>query len=231
MNNNKGFTLVEILVALGITMIILAAIYMAVNASQKTSSGIERRVLAQQDEKAALQIMEMEIRMASYNPEFVYANLWKSPSNCNDFSNQAYKGIPVAEANALAIEMDLNGNKSVGVSALGDTSEIIYYNYDTANQRITRETQCGGAQSLLGSNTAGQKSVKVINSILGIPIFRYFDVSGTELAVPVTGDIPNIRRGDIFLAVETEYPNPSTGQPSRIVYSTSVLLRNHAPLP
>ena len=67
MNKNKGFTLIEILMALGIGMIVLAAIYVAVNASQKTTSGIERKVIAQQDVRSALNIMSMEIRMASYN--------------------------------------------------------------------------------------------------------------------------------------------------------------------
>ena len=65
MKNHKGFTLVEIVVAMTIGMLLLVAIYGVVNIAQRSSSGIERRVMAQQDEKAALGLMEMEIRMAS----------------------------------------------------------------------------------------------------------------------------------------------------------------------
>ncbi|MFZ3104426.1 MAG: prepilin-type N-terminal cleavage/methylation domain-containing protein, partial [Smithella sp.] len=68
MSDKRGFTLVEILAALGIGAIMLAAIYSMINLSQKTSSGMERRVAAQQDEKTALELMAMEIGMASYNP-------------------------------------------------------------------------------------------------------------------------------------------------------------------
>jgi len=84
MSDKRGFTLVEILVALGIGAIMLAAIYSMVNLSQNTSSGVERRVTAQQDEKTALELMAMEIGMASYNS--FLTNIWVDPANCTALS-------------------------------------------------------------------------------------------------------------------------------------------------
>jgi hypothetical protein len=59
-------------------------------------------------------------------------------------------------------------------------------------------------------------------------IFRYYDGSGAEIypdANPLV--IPNIRRIDITLAVETETIDPNTGRRRRMIYSTSVIPRNH----
>jgi hypothetical protein len=78
--------------------------------------------------------------------------------------------------------------------------------------------------------------VKAINSTAGInngagvaAIFRYYDSSGTELNPGTTpADMPKIRRVDITLAVETEERDPSTNQYRQMIYSTSVLVRNHA---
>ncbi len=60
-------------------------------------------------------------------------------------------------------------------------------------------------------------------------IFRYYDSTGTELYPDTTpANIPNIRRIDITLAVETEEVDPSTNAARQMIYSTSVLVRNHA---
>ncbi len=112
-------------------------------------------------------------------------------------------------------------------------NEVIRYNYDTANQYITRTVNCeGGAQPFLGDTVAGgrPRTVRVINDTLGIPVFRYFDGTGTEI-FPTAADqtpVPNIRRIEIVLAVETEHADPDTGQRRRLIYSTSVIPRNHA---
>jgi hypothetical protein len=42
--------------------------------------------------------------------------------------------------------------------------------------------------------------------------------------------IPDIRRIDITLVVDTEFVDPNTNQRRRMIYSTSVIPRNHAPV-
>ncbi len=108
------------------------------------------------------------------------------------------------------------------------------------NQYITRSTNCGTVQPFLGGDAgvapAGTRTVTVKNSSMGInngagnaAVFRYYDSGGTELYPDTTpANIPNIRRLDITLAVETEEKDPSTNQYRQMIYSTSVLVRNHA---
>jgi prepilin-type N-terminal cleavage/methylation domain-containing protein len=236
MRNAKGFTMVELMIALAVSAGLLAAVYMAINSTQRHSSSIERRVTAQQDVKPALDIMAMEIGMASYNPTFA-SNLWVVPSGTclGAAANQTYRGIQVATANAIAVEMDIAGDGTDGDGMLGDDNEVIRYNYNTANQYITREVSCkGGAQPFLGDTVAGHKTVRVINSTAGpgntaIPVFRYFNGVGAEIAAgSLPAAIPDIRRIEIVLAVETEGVDANTGQRKRLIYSTSVIPRNHA---
>jgi prepilin-type N-terminal cleavage/methylation domain-containing protein len=245
MKEMRGFTLVELMIAMGVTVVLMAAVYMAVNATQRHSSAIERKVTAQQDVKPALNLMAMEIGMASYNPNATRGN-WLLASDCSTVSpNQTYLGIQEATANVLTVEMDINADCTVdndpicmrNYSGNPNPNEVIRYNHDTANQYITRATNCGGGQPFLGDKAASgnPRTVRVINNTAGtgntaIPVFRYYDGTGTEI-FPTTADqtpIPNIRRIDITLAVETEDVDPNSGQRRRLIYSTSVIPRNHA---
>ena len=239
MRNAKGFTLVEMMVAIAVAIGLLASVYLAINSTQRHSSSIERKVTAQQDVKPALDIVALEIGMASYNPTFV-SNFWITPTGtfCGSVTtSQTYRGIQEATANSIAIEMDITnaaGTATDGNGSIDGPNELIRYDYDTANQRITRATGCGGGgQPFLGDTVAGQKTVRVVNSALGIPIFRYYDGAGAEIVQGTTSNdlparIPDIRRIEIVLAVETENNDVNTGQPRRLIYSTSVIPRNHA---
>jgi prepilin-type N-terminal cleavage/methylation domain-containing protein len=250
MKKMKGFTLVELMVAMGVTMVLMGAVYMSVNSAQRHSSGIEGKVAAQQDVKPALDLMAMEIGMASYNPNA--SGIWLNPTTCAAAGIQNYRGIQEATANSITVEMDItntpNGSGDCtatdGNGLLGDCNEIIRYEYltGTTDLRITRETiRCasgtrttGGAQSFLGAETGNPRAVQVINNTAGtgntaIPVFRYYDGTGTEIvSAGLPAGIPNIRRIDITLAVETENVDPNTKQRRRLIYSTSVIPRNHA---
>jgi type II secretory pathway pseudopilin PulG len=235
MRDERGFTLVELIIAIGVTMMLMAVVYMAVNSAQRHSSAIERKVTAQQDVKPALNLMAMEIGMASYDPTSLVTSSrrWANPTgNCQaDSSNQGYRGIQEATVNSLVVEMDIGGSSTGdGDGWMGDPNEVIRYNYDTVNQYITRETDCGGGQPFLGDIPTRTRAVRVINNTLGISVFRYFDGEGTEI-FPTTANqapIPNIRRIAITLAVETENVDPNTNQRRRLIYATSVIPRNHA---
>src|SRR5512137_1106261 len=105
--SSRGFTLVELICAVAVGVVLLAAISTAVVSGQRSSTGIERKVTTNQDARAALEIMAAEIRMASFNSLFT-VNLWRNPADCSVSGNQTYKGIQEATATAITIEMDLD---------------------------------------------------------------------------------------------------------------------------
>jgi prepilin-type N-terminal cleavage/methylation domain-containing protein len=238
----KGFTLIEILFALFIGLLLLSTVYFSMISGQRSSVALEGKITAQQDVRAVLEVMALEIGMASYNPNFV-PNIWRNPGDCTSESgNRTYKGIQWADANSLTVQMDIPHTTSLGALrpesgfiALADPNtddrpnENIAYVYNIANQRITRSTNCGGAQAFLGDIPANPRSVRVINNTLNIPMFRYFNGMGVEIpAASLPAGIPNIRRIEITLAVETEDIDPNSMGRRRMIYSTSVIPRNHA---
>ena len=260
MKKENGFTLVEILIALLIGSMMMTAIYGVVNMAQRTSTGVERKVIAQQDARNALDLMAAEIRMASFNPNSTTGN-WLQSNNCTGVSgNQNYLGIQQATATAITVEMDMNEDCTenddpvcmrTDVTGTANPNEVITYNYVTTgtNRYITRSTQCGNPQPFLGdtaASVAGQKTVNVINTpttpitVLNpvIPVFRYYNGVGTDISATVVTNptdlilgIPAIRRIEITLVVETEGADLTDNTRKRLIYSTSVILKNHIPAP
>ena len=215
----RGFTLVEILAAAAISMILLSSIYIAIHSAQRSSAGMERKVTTQQDARAGLELMVMEIRMASFNPTCA-SGIWLG-------ADQRYKGIQTATDSRIQVEMDLNQN-----STIGDANENITYNYEPSpNQRITRDTG-GGPQPFLGdlpTRSSSRRVLRVVNDTLNVPIFSYFDGRGNLIpAANLPGAIPEIRMIGITLCVETNEIDPSTGRPWSMVYSSRLIPRNHA---
>jgi prepilin-type N-terminal cleavage/methylation domain-containing protein len=224
--NHRGFTLVEVIFAVATGVIVMGAAYVAMISGQRSSVGIEEKIVAQQDVRGSLEIMALEVGMASFNPNFV-TGIWREPAGCNNPSiNQAYKGIQAAGANTITVEMDIQESSAIG----DDANEIITYTYDPLpDQRIRRSTNCGAAQAFLGNTPGNPRSVRVINDTLNIPVFRYFNGLGAEIpAANLPVSIPDIRRIDITLAIETEDVDPNSQQRRRMFYSNSVILRNHA---
>ena len=259
MGKDRGFTLVEILFALFVGLMLLGATYVAMTSGHQSSASVERKVAAQQDIRAALQTMGMEIAMASYNPHYM-GNLWTdlpavgggTQVSCSGSANQTFKGIREATPTSITVEMDTGENNQVGDTV----GEIIRYSYDSANQLITRETPvCGNSrnaadgQAFLGEDPATglPRTVRVINNnpansarniVNGhgaVAVFRYYNGKtdalnpyGTEIYPGENSAvIPQIRRIDIILAVETNEVEPTTRARRQMTYSTSMLVRNH----
>jgi type II secretory pathway pseudopilin PulG len=230
MRKPEGFTLVEVLISMFVGIVIIGAIYAAVVSSQRSTVNIERKVVAGQDARAALELMALEIQMASYNPTFA-TDMWIDPTgDCTASGNQNYRGIQTATAKSISVEADIDEKDGVIKIAGKNPNEIITYTYDSDNQYITRETGCGGAQAFLGETVASgrPRTVHVINTT-AVPVFRYYDVAGNPIdpgAVPAA--IPRIARIEITLWVETEDKDANSGQPRRqMIYSTNVIPRNH----
>ena len=239
MQDNRGFTLIEVLLALAVGLILMGAVYAVVQSGQRGSVSLEQKVVAQQDARAALQTMTLEIGMASFNPNFQPAIWLNTTCGQNPPPNLPYKGIQSASANSLTIEMDINESSVVGDSA----NEVITYTYEALYQYISRNNNCQGAEAFLGDDPASglPRAVRVINDTNGngiyedgidIPIFTYYDGTGNQIPFAnLPANIMNIRRIDITLQVETDEISQDTHQRRKMIYSGSVIPRNHATSP
>lgn len=119
--NARGFTLVEMIIAMAVGLIVIFLLYDLFVAENKQYNTQEAIVEMQQNARAAMDMMTTEIRMAGYDP-----------------TSAAGAGIGAYAANSLTFTQDLNGDKDVT-----DANETITYAYDAGNMRITRNTGSG----------------------------------------------------------------------------------------
>jgi len=113
----QGFTLVELLVAMGISAIVMSSIYYTYYSQQKSYTTQDQVVAMQQNLRAAMYVMEREIRIAGYDP-----------TSSGNF------GITNIGLRDIDDNLDVNGNSSLEFTIdqdedgeLGGGDETVYY--------------------------------------------------------------------------------------------------------
>ena len=121
LNTEHGFSLIELITAIGISGIVLAAVTATFISQSRSYDAQEQINGMQQAARAAMDIITREVRMAGYDPT--------SSSNF---------GIVACSATSIQIRAD------VVVAADGlttGTNEDITYTFDDPNDQILRETE------------------------------------------------------------------------------------------
>jgi type IV pilus assembly protein PilW len=194
-NNERGFTLVEMLIAMTIGLIIMAALSSTFLMQRKTYDVQEQIVEMVQTARAAMDMMTREIRMAGYDPTGTMQR--------SDPTGAKFVGIPY-DADKLQIYADLNGDEDTD-----DSHEYIKYTMDSDYPfEIRRDT--GGGRQEFALN---------IQSFT----FEYFDSNGNPTAT--TADIRQTEITIIARATEPDpdYTHPTYGDHYRRYTLTSVI--------
>jgi type II secretory pathway component PulJ len=223
----NGFTLVELMIYVGVSMVIMAAVYAAVVMAMRTSSSLGRKVTTQQDARIVLDMMAMDIRDASYS-RWHLAGIWRDQANNLLAVDNGLAGIQVANQNNILVEMDLNNN-----GIIGDPNEVISYSYDGVNT-IRRSSNFGSNFDLIGGAGNGTM-IRNAQVVPQVPLFTYFNGIGTDISATVVSSptdpnlgIPAIRRIRITIVADTEANDLNTRAPKRMIYTTDVVVKNHA---
>jgi prepilin-type N-terminal cleavage/methylation domain-containing protein len=122
----EGFTLVELLISMLVSVVVLAAVSATFIIQNKSYNTQEQVIDAQEHARAAIQIMMKELLMAGYDP-----------------TGKANAGILLADSDEVRFTMDLDGNQSASGSG-----EDITYALDTSEKQVTRETGGSGQQPI-----------------------------------------------------------------------------------
>ncbi|TET88080.1 MAG: prepilin-type N-terminal cleavage/methylation domain-containing protein, partial [Desulfobacteraceae bacterium] len=109
-HNKDGFSLIELLVAVALSVIIMAAIYSTFYSQQKSFLVQEQLAAMEQNLRAAMFYMERDIRMAGCDP-----------------TRKAGAGVTTADATSLRFTEDIDGDTvpvSIFYSLYTDTDGI-----------------------------------------------------------------------------------------------------------
>ncbi len=131
--NSAGFTLVEFLVAMAVSLVVLTSVSSAFISQRKTYDAQEQMTELIQGTRAVMEIITREVKLAGFNPT----------------GSAALVGIPYSTTQ-LEIRADLDGD---GTATASDTNELIIYTHDGTNLEIDRDAgQAYSYAKLLGEN-------------------------------------------------------------------------------
>jgi len=128
LNKEHGFSLIELITAIGISGIILAAITATFISQSRSYDAQEQINGMQQAARAAMDIITREVRMGGYNTN----------------ATLTFDGITY-DTTQIRVQANLDGDADTG-----DADEDIIYAYDPVDDVITRET--GGNNETLVEN-------------------------------------------------------------------------------
>ena len=160
---NKGFTLVELLIAMAVSGIIMTGVYSAFRTQQDSYLAQEQVAEMQQNLRAGLYMMTRELRMAGYD-----AGTDTSDSSCNlgapATGTAIAPGILAVTNNRIEFSMDLNEDGDCA-----DSGENLAYYIYTASDSIDK----------LGRRDYSDTAVQAIAENFDNLEFRYLDSSRT----------------------------------------------------
>lgn len=133
--SREGFTLIEMVVALGLSLVTVSAVYTLYVSELRAQLVREDMLEMQQQARVVMDVVSREILMAGYDPRGV--------NNDVDLSND-FLGITF-DPGRLLIKADLNGN-----GLLTDANESIIFVFDVGTHTLRRNT--GGGNQPFGEN-------------------------------------------------------------------------------
>jgi len=150
--SREGFTLIEMVVALGLSLVTVTGVYSLYVSELRAQNVREDRLEMQQQARVVIDVVSRELLMAGFDPRGVN----KDVDLTNDFQGITY------HPDRLTIKADLNGN-----GLIADPNESIIFVYDAKTHTLRRNT--GGGNQPFGEN---------IESVL----VQYYDQEGKPTA-------------------------------------------------
>ncbi|MDD3250659.1 MAG: prepilin-type N-terminal cleavage/methylation domain-containing protein [Smithella sp.] len=198
--DSKGFTMIELLIAMVVGLVVLAATYSVFALQNKTLATQEKLASSYQNARIAMDMMIRDINMAGYN----FTGTGSTLSRCTGALPKAgtvCAGISAANASSITITMDVTDDAGTG-SSDGDC--------DDANENITYDlyTSSGGIKALgrkSSTSASKQPAVEYVESLN----FVYEKEDGDTPT-----DLSEIRRVKITIITIAPTENPAYTDPT-----------------
>jgi type IV pilus assembly protein PilW len=192
--NRKGFTLIELLVAMVVASIVMAAIYSVYRSQTQTYRTQQLVAQMQQNMRAALYLLEREIRMAGYS-------VTDPPAPAGFVQNFASLGSPhdgsgaAIDATNIAFTVDSDDSGTIDAAAAIAGFEIIAFRLDAANNTLERWD---------GSSGDWQVAAEQITNLS----FTYHREDDSQIPFPLTAaDLADIRSVELAITATSRDRN------------------------
>lgn len=202
LQDQRGFTLTELMVAAGLSLFILASVYGVFRSQTHTAKGQESRMEAQEYAMSVLDLMVREVRNTGYFPNGL----------CN-----ATGGVVEATATSFRLVYDANGDGDCL-----DTDEDIKFELQGSN--ILRNTQ-----SLTDSNVTAFLFTYFPQQTSGTAPAPYCFSTGNPLncSGDLAANLISVQKIMISVTIQSKSPDVEFGGQSTITMSSGADLRNH----
>ncbi|HBL54102.1 MAG TPA: hypothetical protein DDZ34_08860 [Syntrophaceae bacterium] len=192
-NKPTGFSLIELMIAMAVGLVLLAAVYSVFNMQNKELNKQEQITEMQQNARMAMAMISRDLTMAGYGPS--------SMARCTGTTtatNAPCLGITAANANSISFTMDVTDASGTGVPD-GDR--------DDAHENITYDVYTSSGVPALGrkSSTTANK-MPVVENVSALA-FTYLPATGTT----ATTNLSLIRRVQISITTRTANVDRNTG--------------------
>ena len=201
-NRKSGFTLIEILVAIAMVGVFIAAAMAVLLPLSRSYTATDVATNAQQVVRMAVEVMANDIRLAGLDPTRELQGL--------DANGLPEAGFQEAGATSIRFTCDrvLDGEEEANGEIDNDNFENVNYYYEAATQSLNLRLYAGSPV---------QSTQQLVNNVTALR-FRYFDEGGLE-----TSNLEDIRSVQISMTVEEDAGREGPVERS---YSTRVLCRN-----
>jgi len=196
MIDSKGFTFIEVLIAMAIAGVVMGAIYSIFITSNRSYRTQDSVADAQQRVRVGIDFITHDLRLAGLDPI----------GPATDLIDGAGAGIKQATATNLRLTADLDLN---GVIDTPLNQERITYDYDAASRTLRRKLYEGTP-----SESAWQPLIEDVSAL----IFTYLGSDGSVTATPA-----DIRMVDITMTCQG---TDAQGQPINRTLTARVICRN-----
>ena len=209
--DQQGFTLTELMVSTGLSLMVLAAVYGVFRNQTHTVKGQEKKMEAQEYALNVIDMMLREIRNTGYFP---------SGTACGGTASSA--GIIAADATSLQIVYD---NNSTGAAC---NELVIAYSYNSVTKNITRAVNGGTAESITDGNVTAFQLAYYPQQISGTAPAPFCVSSNNPSGCSGTlgSNLTAVKKITVVVTVQPKSTDVEFGSQSTVTMSLTADLRN-----